>query len=207
VTSAEFDERLRLQAEKAGVANLHDALVSALETYYRLLARWNEKINLTSLDLADPAPETIDRLLVEPLAAARYVPATARLAVDLGSGGGSPAIPFALAAPQLRCTLVESRSRKAVFLREAIRTLTLPASVEQCRFEELTERQEFRARFDLVTVRAVRVDHTLRATARALLAAGGELFIFGSSGESVNVQANGRTHLLTAAATLVIEKG
>ena len=46
--------------------------------------------------------EAIDRLLLEPLVAARYVPATAETAMmDIGSGGGSPAIPLKLAVPRL----------------------------------------------------------------------------------------------------------
>ena len=43
--------------------------------------------------------------------------------IDIGSGGGSPAIPLALAVPGLRLLMVESKTRKSVFLREAVRAL------------------------------------------------------------------------------------
>ena len=45
--------------------------------------------------------------------------------VDVGSGGGSPAIPMALALPTIQLLMVESKTRKSVFLREAIRALDL----------------------------------------------------------------------------------
>ena len=45
-------------------------LADRLWVYFQLLAKWNAKINLTGLDLDDPTPEAIDRLLIEPLVAA-----------------------------------------------------------------------------------------------------------------------------------------
>ena len=46
--------------------------------------------------------------------------------LDIGSGGGSPAIPLVLTLSRLRLVMVESKTRKSVFLREAIRALELP---------------------------------------------------------------------------------
>ena len=86
-----------------------------LVTYLELLWKWNRKINLTAILEPEMA---IDRLLLEPLAAAAHLPAGGMLA-DLGSGGGSPAIPLALALSPSKLLMVESRSRKASFLREA----------------------------------------------------------------------------------------
>ena len=53
---------------------LPDDLLSNSSTFYALLARWNQKINLTALENPD---EAIDRLILEPLIAARHLPATA----------------------------------------------------------------------------------------------------------------------------------
>jgi 16S rRNA (guanine527-N7)-methyltransferase len=97
-----------------------------LVTYFDLLFRWNQKINLTSLTNID---EAIDRLLLEPVAAARELAHSPSI-IDLGSGGGSPAIPLALALSAPRLVMVESRSRKAAFLREAVRELGMNAVVE-----------------------------------------------------------------------------
>ncbi len=66
----DFQTRLVRRAAKAGLFPPDD-LVTALAEYYELLSRWNRKINLTAL--SDP-DEAIDRLLLEPLAAARHLP-------------------------------------------------------------------------------------------------------------------------------------
>ena len=86
------DVRSRL-VRRAAKNNLFisDPLAESLSAYYELLARWNRKINLTSIENLDDA---IDRLLLEPLAASRALPASATLLLDVGSGGCSPAIPF-----------------------------------------------------------------------------------------------------------------
>jgi len=156
-------------------------LFEPLETYYRLLARWNEKINLTALPLRTPTDATFDRLLIEPIAAARYVPASGVVWFDLGSGGGSPAIPLKLVRPGARLTMVEARARKAAFLREAARLLSLRETVvENVRFEALgtgNDRQATESA-DLVTVRAVKVDGILIEAAAKLLAPGGRLLLF-----------------------------
>lgn len=125
-----------------------------LLAYYELLTRWNRKINLTSLSNPD---EAVDRLLIEPLVAAAGLPRSVRF-LDLGSGGGSPAIPLALALDAPSLVMVESRHRKAAFLREAARVVGISAVVEAVRFEELDARASYRGAMDLVSVRAVRMD-------------------------------------------------
>lgn len=170
------------RGRRAGVTISPD-LASQLEAYYRLLAAWNRKINLTGLNLAELPPDTIDRLLVEPLVAAKYVPAGAKRVLDVGSGGGSPAIPLALAAPGLRLLMVEAKTRKSVFLREAIRTLALPdADVATARFEELLARPDLHEAHDLVTIRAVRVESRVLMTLQAFVRPGGQIFLFRGSG-------------------------
>src|SRR5438105_10185571 len=145
--------RLKQSAERAGLV-LPEPLLDKLAVYYEVLDHWNEKINLTSL--SDP-DEAIDRLLLEPIDAASHLPHRPRL-MDLGSGGGSPALPLALALDAPRLVMVESRQRKAAFLREAVRELGLQATVETARFEQLAAQPEFAGRMDVVSIRAVRVD-------------------------------------------------
>jgi 16S rRNA (guanine527-N7)-methyltransferase len=155
-------------------------MLDPLEAYFRLLAQWNEKINLTALPLDAPTDETFDRLLVEPLAASKQIAThTPSVWFDLGSGGGSPAIPLKIARPALRLTMIESKERKSAFLREAIRALGLAdASVETGRFEVAAEKPEFAAAADLLTVRAVKADEELFASAEKLLKNGGRLLMF-----------------------------
>jgi 16S rRNA (guanine527-N7)-methyltransferase len=181
VTSREFNERLTRRARRADV-QLRPGLAENLEQYYRLLTLWNVKINLTALPLSPPGDETFDRLLVEPLVAARHLRSGPVTAIDVGSGSGSPAIPLALACPGLMIRMVESKTRKAVFLTEAIRHLRIPeAAVETARFEQLLSRPDLHEGADLVTVRAVRVEARTLMTLQAFLRPAGQLFWFRSA--------------------------
>jgi 16S rRNA (guanine527-N7)-methyltransferase len=159
-------------------------LAERLGAYFDLLVRWNARINLTSLGDRDSA---IDRMLIEPLVAAQRIPDKKLSLLDIGSGGGSPSIPLTLARPRVSLTMVESKTRKAAFLREAIRTLKLDgASVETVRYEELLLRPEMHEAMSLVTVRAIRVDKSLLDRLQAFVAPGGQIFLFrGPSGPEV----------------------
>jgi 16S rRNA (guanine527-N7)-methyltransferase len=185
VANREFRERLKRRAKAVGLT-LDPTLVEKLEIYYQLLTKWNAKINLTAFRLVPEGEEAaIDRLLIEPLIAARYVPENARTLLDAGSGGGSPAIPLKLASQNLHLRMVEGKTRKAVFLREAVRALGLrDAEVETSRFEELLPRAELHEALDLLSIRAVRVETRTLLTLQAFLRPGGKLLLFRGSGRS-----------------------
>jgi len=173
-------QRIGRRAQKAGVSPSSRELGSLVD-YIGLLTKWNKRINLTALSVEPLTDEAIDRLVVEPLAAARKVRPTDRLAIDIGSGGGSPAIPLKIAAPQLRLVMVEVKVRKSAFLREAVRQLNLAdVAVENRRFEELLSRPDLLETADLVTLRAVRADRKLWRGLQAFLRPGGRLFWFGA---------------------------
>ena len=170
----DFRTRLLRRAAKSGLF-LPDELADRLIAYYELLSRWNRKINLTSLDNPD---EAIDRLLLEPVLAARHFPAADLTRVrhvrimDIGSGGGSPAIPLKLSAPTATLTMVEVKARKSAFLREAIRVLELDnSSVETSRYEELLSRPELHEAFGVLSLRAVRVEMRTLVTLQAFVQA------------------------------------
>jgi 16S rRNA (guanine527-N7)-methyltransferase len=179
VASREFYERLSRRAKAADV-ELSIDLAEKLGTYYQLLTKWNAKINLTAFRLTPEGDDqAIDRLLIEPVAAARYIPDNARSLLDAGSGGGSPALPLKLAANNLSLRMVEVKTRKAVFLRQAVRELGLrDAEVETARFEELLPRAELHEALDLVSIRAVRVEIRTLNTLQAFLRPGGKLMLF-----------------------------
>ena len=162
-----------------GVAT-SDAEIQLLTDYFCLLAKWNSQINLTALPAGSAADSAIDRLLVEPIVASRLVSAIDKLAIDLGSGGGSPGFPLKIGAPQLRTVLVESRERKCAFLRDVARSLSLKnVEVVNARFETLSSRVDLAGLADLVSFRAVRADPSLWATVGGLLKPGGRAFWFG----------------------------
>jgi 16S rRNA (guanine527-N7)-methyltransferase len=182
---SDFPALIRARADAYGLP-VADDLIARLGAYLDLLARWNRRINLTSFDLDTPTDAAIDRLIVEPLRAAAFVRDGDRLAVDVGSGGGSPAIPIALACPWLHMTLVEVRARKAAFLREGVRALALTgARVETVAFDTLAGDSSLAKQVDIVTMRAVRADREIWATIDALLAPHGQVLWLGGDPEAI----------------------
>lgn len=161
--------------------DLHGDLIAVdqLESYIQLLAHWNRRINLTSLQVDPPTDEAIDRLIIEPVIASWLVHDINARIIDLGSGGGSPALPFRIQLPDSRMTMIESRSRKCAFLREAVRQLNLKnVQVEETRFEGIHQLHQLRNSADIVTLRAVRLDRELLTFLVFLLAPGGRVFRF-----------------------------
>lgn len=156
-----------------------------LVTYFDLLFRWNAKINLTAL--RETTDAAIERLLLEPLAAALELSPHLDL-IDLGSGGGSPAIPLALALSAPRLVMVESRARKAAFLREAVRELGMNAVVEAARFEEVAARPDYHGTMDVVSIRAVRMDSPALTAAAVFLKSQGTVALF-TTAEATSLEA------------------
>jgi 16S rRNA (guanine527-N7)-methyltransferase len=184
MASRDFQTQLKARAAAAGAA-VPAHIVEPLETYLHLLARWNARINLTALPLQPPTSATIDRLFVEPLLAAPLIARMPRPTgrwFDLGSGGGSPAIPLRLLHAEGMLTLVESKSRKAAFLREVVRELGLPRTeVEIARVEACAAGPESRGTADLVSLRGVRTGAPLLEAIRTLLVGGrGCVLLFGA---------------------------
>jgi 16S rRNA (guanine527-N7)-methyltransferase len=182
-----LEQILRERARTHGVL-IPDLLIPKLLAYYTLLTRWNARMNLTSL--SDPQ-EAIDRLLLEPVKAGQNVP-SGRALVDLGSGGGSPAIPLALACGARSLLMIESKARKAAFLREAIRHVGLPAAVECARLEDVLPK--IRRAADLVSIRAVRADEPLLTLVRPALAPGGEALLFMTNAADLGGATGGMKH-------------
>ena len=183
MNSREFQDRLARRARRAG-ATISSPLGIKLETYYRLLAAWNVRINLAGMDLVEASPEALDRLLVEPVIAAKHARAGMRI-IDIGSGGGSPAIPFMLAAAGRSLLMVESKTRKSAFLKEATRALELKeAEVATSRFESLLSQPNLHEAHELLTLRAVRVESRVLMSLQAFVKPGGQLFLFRSAGDA-----------------------
>lgn len=166
--------------DRVAVAGLvvNDDVALALARYVVLLGRWNRRMNLTALRDDDMG---LDRLVVEPLVASRYLGAGTRSVLDIGSGGGSPAVPMKLMVPGAEWRLVESKMRKAAFLREVVRQLGLVGTVvEGCRYEDLLTagRAELHEAADAITVRAVRMSGAALWSMQRLVRVGGSVFLF-----------------------------
>jgi 16S rRNA (guanine527-N7)-methyltransferase len=173
-------EKLARRASKAGVS-VPGSVLDKLELYFELLRKWNRKVSLTALPVEDAGDEAIDRLLIEPLVAARFLPCRDAIAIDIGSGGGSPAIPLKVLVPGVSMRMVESKTRKAAFLREVIRALELDKTeVEAVRFEELLIRPALHDATDVLTMRAVKIEAKTLAGLQSFLKPNGLLFLFGT---------------------------
>ena len=92
-----------------------------LDGHYRMLQRWNAKINLTRISCLT---DIVRFHYCESLYLGMYLPTRPLRVVDIGSGAGFPGIPVAIYRSDCEVDLVESHQRKAVFLREATRNLS-----------------------------------------------------------------------------------
>jgi 16S rRNA (guanine527-N7)-methyltransferase len=91
-----------------------------LLAYLALLYKWNRTYRLTAVHARDQA---ISRHLLDSLSILPFIP-QGRL-LDVGSGGGAPGIPLAIARPDLMVTLLDGNAKKAAFLRQAAIELEL----------------------------------------------------------------------------------
>lgn len=129
-----------------------------LESFAQLLRKWNAVQNLVSRETENDlwSRHILDSLQVLPLLHS----GDERL-LDVGSGGGLPALPMAIALKggPARLTLVEPIGKKVAFLRQVIRELELPAQVHAGRTDSFDSRETpsnpSRTDFDVITSRAL----------------------------------------------------
>lgn len=107
--------------------DLPPAAQEKLLAYATLLYKWNKTYSLTAMREQDKA---VSHHLLDSLAVLPFVPAGSLL--DVGSGGGMPGIPLAIAHPDLQVTLLDSNSKKTAFLRQAAIELALPNISVHC---------------------------------------------------------------------------
>ena len=149
------------------------ATTAALAQFLGLLSRWNRVHNLTG---TRGPRELVERHLVESLALRRLLAGT-RIA-DVGSGAGFPGVPLAICESARRFTLIESRGKRASFLRHVVAELELTnTTVAHVRAEDLPAGLPF----DTVLARAVARPAELMAIVRPLTAPGSVLLVLTSA--------------------------
>ncbi len=134
---------------------LSDAQLGLLADYVDRLLEANRRMNLTAA--REPAAAwrrlILDSLTLVP--GLEPVEAGARL-IDVGTGGGIPGVPLAIARPDVHVTLLDATGKKVRFLEQCIEALPLAnATAIQGRAEELGRDPAHRGRYDLATARAV----------------------------------------------------
>ena len=115
--------------------NVPRETLERLDAFVALLRHWNRTLNLVSR--ADLESDLTHRHMTQSLALVPHVPPGTDRFIDLGSGGGFPALPLAIATG-LHVDLVESDRRKAAFLQTALATLQLRGHVWNQRIEACT---------------------------------------------------------------------
>lgn len=110
---------LPIQADRLFGIHLDEALQEGLVRFSMELLKWNRSFNLTSIT----EPAAIAELhLLDSLAIVPQLPAGSSV-LDVGTGGGFPGIPVALARPDLRLTLVDRTEKKVIFLKSVVAKL------------------------------------------------------------------------------------
>jgi 16S rRNA (guanine527-N7)-methyltransferase len=153
-----------------------------LDLYLDLLRQWQAKTNLVA---PSTLPQLWTRHVADSLQLLSLAP-TARTWVDFGSGGGFPGIVLACAMaeqPGAKVHLVERNSKKAAFLREALRITAAPGIVHATGIEDIVDSIE--GPIDCVTARALAPLHELIGFAEPLVRKGAKaLFLKGQDVEA-----------------------
>lgn len=163
-----------------------------LEKYYELLIEWNEKFNLTAITERRDVyiKHFVDSLLF-------YKELKCGKLLDVGSGGGLPAVPLAIVNEDLSVTMLEATGKKCEFLEEVIKELDLKnARVIKGRAEELAKNAGFRESFDICTARAVARLNLLCEYCLPLVKKGGIFAAFKGNGEEELIEAENAIKLL-----------
>jgi 16S rRNA (guanine527-N7)-methyltransferase len=134
-------------------------LKSKLDHYGGLLQKWQAKINLVSNTTLAHA-ET--RHFLDSLQLAAYIPQSAKVLYDIGSGAGFPGLVIAAARPEIAVHLIETDQKKCVFLQTVSREISTPVKVHTARAEKVVLPPP-----DVVTARALAdLSDLLRLTER-----------------------------------------
>ena len=144
--------------------------LARLDRFVDLFVLWQSKTNLVA---SSTLPHLWTRHIADSLQLLDLAPKNVRVWVDFGSGGGFPAIPIACALAEKADAvvhLVESNSKKAAFLREAVRVTGVKAQVHAVRIENFGE--SYGDNVDVVSARALAPLKTLCDQAFPLIARG-----------------------------------
>lgn len=161
---------------RAGVT-VAGGTIDDLARFFELLREAGARQNLTRIvDEAD----WVEKHALDALLGLTELPADADSLVDVGSGGGVPGIPLALARPGWRVTLIESERRKAAFLEEAARALGIAdrVTVRAERAERAGRDPALRDAAAAAVVRAVGAAATCLELALPLVRPGGRAVLY-----------------------------
>lgn len=167
-----FTDRLRKGVSLSGQKVSPDQL-ALMVGHARELSLWNKKINLTAIRDTRAMAEKhfLDTVCVHPLLANEY-----RI-MDMGTGGGFPAIPLKILNPGMAVTMVDSVRKKVNFLNHVVRTLGLEnISAVHARVEDLANDPDHAQGYDAVISRGFADLEKFVALARPMVKPGGRIY-------------------------------
>lgn len=143
---------LRAYTEEYGIA-VSDAACEKFDRYARLLAQWNQRMNLTAI--TEPH-DIVLKHFTDSLTALTALPEKTGISViDVGTGAGFPGIPLAIVREDIHLTLLDSLNKRLIFLKEVCDELGIRAQLVHARAEEGGRNAKLREQFDVATARAV----------------------------------------------------
>jgi 16S rRNA (guanine527-N7)-methyltransferase len=147
-------------------------VIPPLQRYAELLLEWNRSVNLTGARTSEEvAAQIVDAGRLRAMA----WDGIARV-IDIGSGGGLPAVPLAIGLPTIEFTLLEANQRKCAFLEYVAGSLGLRnVTVAPGRAEDLGHNPTFREVFDRAISRAAARPGVLLELALPFVRTGGDL--------------------------------
>ncbi len=182
---------------------LSDAQIEQFLTYRTELLDWNTRMNLTAI--TNPEEVLVKHFLDLSTLLPLIDKPRLRL-LDIGTGAGFPGLPLKIVRPRWSVTLLEATGKKVTFVNHVIETLHLTDAIAvHGRAEELAHKPEYRARFDVVTARAVAAIPTLLEYSAPYSRVGG-LIIFPKKGDLTDELAQGKRAAKFVGATFKAEK-
>ena len=166
--------------------------INLFEKYYNLLLEYNKKFNLTAITERE---EVIIKHFVDSLLGVDNI--TGNKLIDIGSGGGFPAIPLKIFKPDIMLTMLDSTGKKCEFLNAVCKELEFKSANAICaRAEELAKTEEFRESFDVCTARAVARLNTLCEYTLPFVKVGGYFVAYKGDAEEEILEAQNAIKIL-----------
>ncbi|MDD3150002.1 MAG: 16S rRNA (guanine(527)-N(7))-methyltransferase RsmG [Candidatus Gastranaerophilales bacterium] len=146
-------KKLEKNAKDFGI-NLTSCQLKLFEDFFMILKEYNQQMNLVS---NTEEKVVFEKHFIDSLALAKVQKTDKLKLIDVGTGGGFPAIPLAIAFPEWEIVAVDSVGKKINFINMTAEKLGLSGNLKaiNVRSEELARNEDFREKFDICTTRAV----------------------------------------------------
>lgn len=172
--------------------DISDIQREKFEKYYELLVYYNSKFNITAITEKD---EVIIKHFID--SALGYNKVNFGKVIDVGSGGGFPAIPLKIMNDNLQVTMLEATGKKCEFLKTVVKELGLKnVTVINGRAEDLAKDLSFRESFDVCTARAVARLNTLCEYCMPFVKVGGTFVSYKGDAEEEVLEAQNAVKIL-----------